>query len=43
MKEDNIGWKFLGKHPGGKVGNVGRITFKWISENIIPEVEVSHL
>jgi hypothetical protein len=43
MKQNNTGWNFLGKHPGGKLGNVGRATFKWISGYISPEVEISHL
>jgi hypothetical protein len=30
MNQDKTGWKFLGKHPGGKPENVARVTFKWI-------------
>jgi len=43
MKQDNTGWNFLGKRPGGKLGNVGRVTFKRISVYISSEVEISHL
>jgi hypothetical protein len=43
MKQDKIGRKSLGKHPGGKLGKVGRVTFKWISDCISSEVKISHL
>jgi len=43
MKQDNTGCNFLGKRLGGKLGNVGRVTLKRISEYISSKLEISHL